>query len=71
MEHLQSRKFWLMWAGYLIAFTLWYVSVKWLPLASFARPHAAIDEGQFDVFHRRRAIEQVETLENETEVVAP
>lgn len=34
---LRSRKFWLMLAGYLIALAVWYVSVKWIPLKSFAR----------------------------------
>ena len=37
MNPLQTRKLWRMGAGYLIAFTLWYVCVKWVPLASFAR----------------------------------
>ena len=37
MRSSQSRKFWLMGAGYLIAFVLWYASVKWMPVAAFAR----------------------------------
>ena len=37
MRSSQSRKFWLMGAGYLLAFVLWYASVKWMPVAAFAR----------------------------------
>lgn len=37
MTWLQSRKFWLMWAGYIGAFALWYACVSWLPIASFNR----------------------------------
>lgn len=37
MDWLQSRKFWLMCLGYLGALALWYGSVKWVPIASFAR----------------------------------
>lgn len=32
-----SRKFWLMWAGYLGAVAIWYASVKWLPWEPFRR----------------------------------
>ena len=34
---LQSRRFWLMLAGYGLALVVWYASVKWVPLPSFAR----------------------------------
>lgn len=34
---LHNRKFWMMWAGYLGAATLWYASVTWLPMDSFRR----------------------------------
>ena len=34
---LRSRKFWLMLTGYGIALAVWYASVKWAPLPSFAR----------------------------------
>lgn len=37
MRSSQLRKFWLMGAGYLLAFVLWYASVKWMPVAAFAR----------------------------------
>lgn len=37
LSMMGSRKFWLMWAGYLGVATLWYASVKWLPLESFRR----------------------------------
>src|SRR3569832_2384183 len=33
----KSSKFWLMWAGYIIALAAWYASVKWLPIDSFNR----------------------------------
>jgi NitT/TauT family transport system permease protein len=36
-EVLQSRKFWLMLAGYGLALVIWYVSVKWIPLRAFTR----------------------------------
>jgi len=34
---MRSRRFWMMWVGYLGAAALWYASVKWLPIASFQR----------------------------------
>lgn len=37
MSVLRSRKFWLMLAGYAVAFLAWYSSVRWIPLAAFAR----------------------------------
>ena len=37
MTSLRARKLLLMGAGYLIAFALWYASVKWLPIAAFTR----------------------------------
>ena len=37
MGFLVSRKFWLMWAGYVLAFCLWYASVNWLPFDAFQR----------------------------------
>ncbi len=37
MEFLGSRRFWLMCTGYALACILWYASVKWIPLAAFAR----------------------------------
>lgn len=33
----RSRKFWLMWVGYVCAVAAWYASVKWLPVDSFNR----------------------------------
>ncbi len=37
MNLLRSRRFWLMWTGYALACVIWYASVKWVPLAAFAR----------------------------------
>jgi NitT/TauT family transport system permease protein len=37
MSALLSRKMWLMLVGYIAAFAIWYASVKWIPLAAFAR----------------------------------
>jgi NitT/TauT family transport system permease protein len=37
MNVLPSRKLWLMLVGYILAFAIWYSSVKWMPLAAFAR----------------------------------
>lgn len=44
---MRSRRFWMMWIGYIGAAALWYASVKWLPLESFRRmpdPVAVITE---------------------------
>jgi NitT/TauT family transport system permease protein len=40
---LRSRKLLMMWAGYLGAAVLWYVSVKWVPLESFNRLPDPVD----------------------------
>jgi NitT/TauT family transport system permease protein len=34
---MRTRRFWMMWVGYIGAAALWYASVKWIPLASFRR----------------------------------
>jgi NitT/TauT family transport system permease protein len=34
---MRTRRFWMMWVGYIGAAALWYASVKWLPLESFRR----------------------------------
>lgn len=33
----RSRRFWLMWVGYICAIAAWYASVKWLPVDAFNR----------------------------------
>ena len=37
MSALRSEKFWLMWAGYLLALGAWYGSTNWLPIDAFGR----------------------------------
>lgn len=34
---IRSQKFWLMWAGYLLALGVWYLSTNWLPVDAFSR----------------------------------